>query len=65
MRTIKVEKYWEKRCDARAMVGRVVRSVTVMVALDGCYLWRCKSERKKTMSAKVLLVCVRRRVVDI
>ena len=33
------------------MVGRVVRSVTVMVALDGCYLWRCKSERKKTMSA--------------
>lgn len=25
MRTIKVEKYWKKRCDARAMVGRVVR----------------------------------------
>jgi hypothetical protein len=32
------------------------RSVTVMLALDGCYLWRCKSERKTTtMSAKVSL----------
>uniref|UniRef100_A0A0A9BT65 Uncharacterized protein n=1 Tax=Arundo donax TaxID=35708 RepID=A0A0A9BT65_ARUDO len=50
----------KKRCDARAMVGRVVRCVTVMLALDGCYLLRCKSEMKKTMSAKV---CVRDAVV--
>jgi hypothetical protein len=29
------------------MVGRVVRSVTVMLALDGCYLWRAVQKREE------------------